>query len=189
MNDRMHPPHKVRNWMERILGVEQGYSDDPTDPGNWTGGKPGKGRLVGTKFGIAANTYGDGPEVPGKGFVPIINLTAEDAVAVFRRDFLDPLRADRYEDGVAFQLLDFAINSGPFQAIQSLQRAIGAAPDGIVGRETRGRLDQYSEAQLIMLVVAERLDFMTRLPNWPDHGRGWARRLATKLRYGAEDIV
>jgi lysozyme family protein len=31
------------------------------------------------------------------------------------------------------------------------------------------------------------LDFMTRLSNWPDASRGWVRRIANNLRYGAED--
>jgi hypothetical protein len=38
-----------------------------------------------------------------------------------------------------------------------------------------------------MRLNAERLDFMTRLKNWPHHGRGWARRIAANLRYGATD--
>ena len=40
----------------RLIGHEGGYSADPKDPGNWTGGRPGVGKLLGTKYGIAANT-------------------------------------------------------------------------------------------------------------------------------------
>jgi len=34
---------------------------------------------------------------------------------------------------------------------------------------------------------AERLDFYTKLTKWPTFGKGWARRVAGNLRYGAED--
>jgi len=40
-----------------LIGHEGGYSDDRNDPGNWTGGKVGVGELLGTKYGVAANSY------------------------------------------------------------------------------------------------------------------------------------
>lgn len=40
---------------DRLIGHEGGYSDDPTDNGNWTGGKRGAGLLKGTKYGIGAD--------------------------------------------------------------------------------------------------------------------------------------
>jgi hypothetical protein len=43
--------------LEGPIAHEGGYSNDPDDPGNWTGGKVGVGRLLGTKFGIAAKGY------------------------------------------------------------------------------------------------------------------------------------
>ena len=40
-----------------IVGVEGGFSLDPNDPGNWTGGKRGVGELKGTRWGISAKSY------------------------------------------------------------------------------------------------------------------------------------
>jgi lysozyme family protein len=40
---------------------------------------------------------------------------------------------------------------------------------------------------MILNLNAERLDFMTRLSNWPNAGKGWARRIAKNLHYGALD--
>lgn len=165
-------------WLQRIIGHEGGYSDNPDDPGNWTGGRVGHGQLNGTNWGIAANTY---PEVDIK------NLTVDQAAQIYRNDFVRPLRLEDYADGVAYQLLDFAVNSGPRQAKKSLQKTLGLKPDGIIGPLTRAALAAVSETDLIMLVVAERLEFMTRLKNWPAAGRGWARRIAQNLRYGALD--
>lgn len=174
----MHINQTVQKWLQRILGHEGGYTNKSKDPGNWTGGKVGQGELKGTKWGIAANTYGH---------LDIKNLTVEAAAEIYIRDYLAPIHAYEHEDGVAFQLLDFAINSGPHRALLSLQRAIGVKEDGIIGPVTLAKLRTYSESDLIKLVLAERLDFMTRLPNWVTHGRGWARRIAENLRYGAED--
>lgn len=173
-----HPDEVVHMWLNRILGHEGGYTDDPRDPGNWTGGKVNKGELKGTKWGVAANTYGH---------LDIKSLTIKEAADIYIADFLLPLRAYEYDDGVAFQMLDFAINSGPHRAKKSIQRAIGVKDDGIIGPVTLTKLRSYSESDLILLVLAERIDFMRSLPNWPDHGKGWMGRIAENLRYGAVD--
>ena len=90
-------------------------------------------------------------------------------------------------DGVAYQSLDFAVNSGVGTAIRYLQRALGVADDGHWGAMSAAAAGAMSESDQIMRLSAERLDFMTRLKNWPDASRGWSRRIAQNLRYGAED--
>ena len=42
---------KAHEFVERAEG---GYTDNPNDNGNWTGGKKGSGDLIGTNFGISA---------------------------------------------------------------------------------------------------------------------------------------
>mgnify|MGYP001565061238 CR=1 FL=1 len=168
----------VSKWLERILGHEGGFSLVSADPGNWTGGTVGHGTLKGTKWGIAANTYPD---------LDIRHLTKEQAADIYIRDYLSKLQAHLLEDGVAFQLLDFAINSGPKRAIKALQWAVHAEPDGDLGPVTLAAVAKYSESDLVMLLIAARLDFMADLPTWPSFGRGWAHRLADNLRYAAED--
>ena len=173
-----HAPETIAMWLERILGHEGSFTNDPTDPGNWTTGIIGQGLLKGTKWGIAANTYEH---------LDIVNLTVEDAVQIFIDDFLKPIKADQLRDGVAFQMLDFAINSGPRRAKRELQQAIGVKSDGFIGPITLAALQARDESDLVILLIAERLDFMSRLSNWPRHGRGWVRRMAANLRYAAED--
>ena len=43
--------------LAETLAHEGGYSSNPKDPGNWTGGKVGAGKLLGTQKGIAAASY------------------------------------------------------------------------------------------------------------------------------------
>lgn len=174
----MHSAATIASWLDRILGHEGGYSSDRNDPGNWTGGHVGVGKLLGTKYGIAANTY---PHLD------IPRLTIDDAVEIYQRDYLALLQADQLEPGVAFQLLDFAVNSGPARAIRALQLELGIKPDGKVGPVTLGAIRARSEADLVMLLLAHRLEFMTGLPNWAAHGKGWSRRIAEQLRWAAQD--
>jgi lysozyme family protein len=163
---------------ERLLGHEGELSMDRNDPGNWTGGVVGEGELKGTKWGIAANTYGH---------LDIANLTQADAKRIYRVDFWDKVQGDKLYDGVAFQLFDFAVNSGPGTAVRYFQRALGVADDGHFGPISRKAAAEMSETDQIMRINAERLDFMTRLRNWVHASRGWARRIAGNLRYGAKD--
>lgn len=161
----MHSPATVQLWLVRIVGHEGGYSEDDRVGGS-------------TKFGISHKAYP---------YLDIAALTVADAESIYRRDYLTPLRADLFEDGVAYQLLDFAVNSGPITAIKQLQEALGCAPDGRVGPKTLAALAARSESDLVMLLIAERLDFMASLRNWPENSRGWTRRMAQNLRYAALD--
>lgn len=151
---------------ERTMGHEGGYINDPRDPGGET------------NWGISKRAYPD---------VNIKALTRDEAKAIYRRDFWDRLGASRLPNGVAYQLFDFAVNSGVETAVRYLQRAVGVADDGHWGPASQAAADAMRQPDLIMRFCAERLDFMTRLTNWPTASRGWARRIAADLRYGAED--
>lgn len=151
---------------DRLLGHEGGYVNNPADPGGET------------NWGISKRSYPN---------VNIKLLTRDGAKEIYRRDFWSRVNADRLNDGVAYQLFDFAINSGIETAVRYFQRALGVADDGHWGPISQAAADKASESDQIMLLNAERLDFMTRLQNWPDASRGWSRRIAGNLRYGAED--
>lgn len=151
---------------DRVLGHEGRYTEGVGDPGGET------------NWGISKRAY------PG---VNIRTLKREDAKSIYRRDFWDRIHGDSLADGVAFQVFDFAINSGVETALRYLQRAIGVADDGYWGPTSQAAADAMSESDTIVLLLAERLDFMTRLKNWPVAGRGWARRIAANMRLGAED--
>ena len=114
-------------------------------------------------------------------------MTTERAKEIFKRDFWDRVSADTLPDGVAFQLSDFAYNSGPETAVRYFQRAIGVADDGHWGPHSAEVAATTSESDMIMRLNAQRLRFMTKLKNWPSAGRGWANRIANNLDYGAQD--
>jgi lysozyme family protein len=67
-------------------------------------------------------------------------------------------------------------------AVILLQRALGVKDDGVAGPVTMKAVAEVkSVSTLTILFLAARLRFMTGLENWPHHGKGWARRIATNL--------
>lgn len=154
--------------INRILGHEGGYVFDKNDPGGET------------KWGISKRSY---PHIGIK------ELTREDAIQIYFTDFWQKIKLGTLPSSVVYQMLDFAVNSGINTAIRKLQKAIGVADDGYWGPVSTARVIQISECDLIMLILAERIEFMTSLRNWEFHGKGWSRRIATNLRYGARDTA
>lgn len=152
--------------IERVLGTEGGYVNNPADPGGET------------QWGISKRSYPN---------VDIKALTRAGAIEIYRTDFWARVHADELFDGVAFQTLDFAVNSGIETAVRYLQRALGVADDGHWGPVTATAEKAVAESDQIMRLNAERLDFMRKLRTWPTFSSGWAGRIAANLRYGAED--
>lgn len=148
----------------RLIGSEGGYVNDPRDPGGET------------KFGISKRSYPD---------VNIASLSVDAAKAIYYRDFWKPLA--EAHPAIKFQVFDFAVNSGMQTAIRKLQAAIGVADDGHWGPVSAAALQAMDVSDVIMLFVAERLDFWRKLTTWPTYGSGWAGRAATDLRYAAKD--
>lgn len=164
--------------MLRIRKSEAGYTDDPRDNGNWTGGVRGSGKLLGTKYGIAANTYPD---------EDIKNLTWERALYLYKRDFWDVIRADQFKPAIAFQFLDAAVNSGPRRAKEWLQAAAKVPVDGDIGPRTMAAIAAADHNDIAVRFLASRIRFMSSLASWVTYGKGWARRIADCLDYVAED--
>lgn len=152
--------------IERVLGHEAGYQNGKGDPGGET------------KWGISKRSY---PHLD------IRNLTRNDAITIYKRDFWNLIPHAVLPDALAYQLLDSAVNSGIPQSIRFLQRALGVADDGHFGPISRQALGATNLNDVLVLFVAERLEFMTRLSNWPKASRGWARRIAANLRFIAQD--
>lgn len=153
-------------FIDRVLSHEGGYVNDPRDPGGET------------KFGIAKRSY---PHIDIK------NLTREQAIEIYRTDFWQRVQGDQLPEAFVFQALDAAVNHGIGNSVRWMQRAVGAADDGVIGPVTLARVKRFDPADLVLLFNAERLEFYTKLSTFDAFGRGWARRVAGNLRHAAED--
>lgn len=155
-----------KDIFDRVINHEAGYVNNPKDPGGET------------NWGISKRSY---PHLDIK------TLSREDAAQIYYNDFWVPLKGDSMPSNVAFHVFDFAINSGIETAIRYYQRALGVADDGHFGPVSITASANISDTDQIMNLTAERLEYMTKLKNWPDASKGWARRIAQNLRYGGLD--
>ena len=161
---------------EILIGHEGGYTKDPNDNGNWTGGAKGKGILKGTKYGIAANSYPN---------LDIINLTLAQAKDIYRRDYWNKVNADELPAKVRFQIFDMAVNAGVNRAVKILQQSLGMtgnAVDGIFGKNTLAKVQAADQENLVLLYSANRLEFYTSLSSFKLYGKGWTRRVASSIK-------
>lgn len=156
------------NCLAFTLQAEGGYSDNPADPGNWTGGVCGAGELRGTKCGISAAAY------PA---LDIRNLSDEQIQDIYRKDYFAPVAGDKLPLPLAMVAFDAAVNAGVRRAIIWLQQSAGVQADGVLGGKTLAALQVGNAVQLAQEALARRLDFYARLPGWGSFGLGWTRRV------------
>jgi len=110
-----------------VLDFEGGFTADPKDPGNWTGGAVGAGELKGTQYGVSAASYPS---------LDIAALTRDEAIQIYHRDYWTPLCCDQMPPPLAIALFDGGVNQGVGTAARMLQRALGVTVDGMVGPQT-----------------------------------------------------
>ena len=121
-----------------ILKWEGGYVCHPDDPGGET------------KFGISKQSYPD---------LDIKNLTREEAVHIYRRDYWQASGADRLPWPLALVHFDTSVNHG-----------VGFAD----------RLHSESAGDVARYVIARMLHYR-ELRTWPVHGAGWTNRMMRLL--------
>jgi lysozyme family protein len=90
------------------LTWEGGYTADPNDIGNWTGGEVGAGELKGTKWGISAASF---PHLDIK------NLTVTEAASIYEERYWEAISGDKRPFPEALVVFDFAVNSGVSRAL------------------------------------------------------------------------
>lgn len=166
------PPMTVENFapsIDRVLAYEGAFTVSKTDPGNWTGGKIGVGKLLGTKYGISAASFPD---------IDIRSLTQDRAREIYRQVYWSAIRGDELPSGVDLAMVDFAVNSGTARAIMALQRAVGVADDGHLGAVTMAAVQAADPRKVIKAICDDRMYLLRHLKTWPTYGKGWAARVA-----------
>lgn len=162
-----------------VIGNEGGFTDDPADPGNWTGGAVRSGSCRGTKWGISAAAY------PA---LDIRNLTEDDARTIYQQRYWTAVSADRLVPALALLVFDAAVNLGVSRAVLLLQSAADAEPDGLLGPETLAAVQAKEPTELCVEFQSRRLLFMVGLSTWTTFGAGWARRLC-RLPFDAQEMA
>ncbi len=152
--------------LDLMFGHEGGYVNNPKDPGG------------ATKYGITHRTLAAHRGVSSVTPAEVKALTKEEAAEIYRRSYWVQSGGDLLPVGIDFMAFDYGVNSGPAQAVKSLQRVVGVNTDGIVGGQTVAAVNAY-KGDLIGAYAAERLRFMKTLKTWPTFGRGWQKRVSS----------
>ena len=156
---------KFNKAVEKLLELEGSYVNDPADPGGET------------KFGISKRSYPD---------LDIANLTRDEAIEIYRRDWWEKYGYGRIEYGpLAEKVFDLAVNMGPRKAHGFLQVAVilsggkNINADGIIGPKTlkavnKHPCERYLLARLRLLAIKHYVNL-----NNPRFLAGWIKRALT----------
>ncbi|MDA0989746.1 MAG: hypothetical protein O3A51_03245 [Verrucomicrobia bacterium] len=149
--------------VDLTIEEEGGFVNDPNDKGG------------ATKYGISlsflqlidpASTQAD-----------IIAMTHESAREVYRYHFWDTLRAGELPSAYALLAFDMAVNSGVGDAAKSLQAAIGAFEDGIIGSMSVALAQaQPVTPASITAFTSRRILHLYEAAAWDRYGKGWVAR-------------
>lgn len=145
--------------VEFVLKHEGYYSNDSKDPGGET------------KFGISKRAYPS---------VDIKNLTRDDAIAIYYRDYWEAL-PKRLPECVHSALFDCAVNTGISRAIKLLQGALKVKPDGVWGEKSNVALAKLSANEVLLRFSTERIMFYSALSTFNRFGKGWINRVVASL--------
>ncbi|MEG3640458.1 glycoside hydrolase family 108 protein [Magnetococcus sp. PR-3] len=143
-----------------ILAHEGGYVNDPDDPGGET------------KFGISKRAYPN---------VDIAALTREDAVALYHRDYWQPIHGDDLPPLLAMAVFDAAVNQGVSRAAKLLQKSLRVTADGKIGPQTLAATKNHPPLDLLADYMSRRAKHYHKLacknPSQAKYIRGWLKRL------------
>lgn len=148
--------------------LEGGYSDDPRDPGNWTGGAVNVGELRGSQRGISAAAY---PKLDIK------SLTPAQVKALYLTDYWDKIKGDLFPDVVAVALFKEAVNLGVTGAIRALQHSLKVDVDGVLGQITIGIATSQPPKIVLENFLTECAYEYTSMANFKIDGKGWLSRV------------
>jgi len=137
-----------------VLKHEGGYVNDPQDAGGET------------KYGISKRAYPS---------LKIKELTKDDAIAIYKRDYWDKLPSALHPS-IHCVLFDCAVNTGISRAVRILQTAVKTNPDGQWGRLSQSALNKMSVDDVLLKFTTERIMFYSSLSNFGRFGKGWVNR-------------
>ena len=143
--------NKVKSKIQQIEG---GYQNNPNDSGNYNSNN----ELVGTNYGITADTY---EQVFGT--VPSVEdmqaLTVGQALDIYKNVYWNGIRGDEIQNqSIANILFDGFVNMG-YNGVKLMQNTLNVyfnehlAIDGIVGTMTLGAINARTSPQLHLSLI------------------------------------
>lgn len=142
--------------VKHILRSEGGLVHDKNDPGGLT------------NFGISQRSYPS---------IDIANLTKEQAIQIYRKDYWEPCFCDRLPQTLKLVVFDCAVNQGKSFAIKTLQLCVNVVQDGVMGPKTIAAFLIHDDQELLMSYLSERMVGYTKAFKFQTYAKGWINRL------------
>lgn len=167
--------------LDLTFGAEGGYSNAPTDRGNFLNGE-----LVGTKYGITGATLAAHRGVKAVTAAQVKAMSRQEAEDIYRRSYWSQAGGDVLPPGIDYFVFNNGVMSGPSRAVRILQCVVGVREDGHVGEQTLAAVRRYPGgiAALICAYSDAYMVFLRSLTNsktgFPKNGRGWTIRITGK---------
>lgn len=114
-------PEDVWSFIKTWEGGDT-FTDDPLDPGR------------ATKWGISQANNPD---------VDVRNLTELDAQLIYEKRYWEAAHCHELSEWMQLIHFNCAVNCGVSTAVKCLQRTIGSKPDGIFGKFTKDKVNNY----------------------------------------------
>lgn len=153
---------------DHVIGVEGGYTNDPFDHGGPT------------NWGITQATLSSfrGKPVSEQ---DVKNLTQHEAKMIYRSKYWNPLNCDAIKSAILSELLfDQGVNRGITAAAKTMQDAVGAKADGMIGPKTIAMINEQADKKLALkFVFASQESYGRIVQNDPSQVKfivGWLRR-------------
>lgn len=118
-----------------IIAAEGGHSNHAADRGGET------------LYGLSRRAY---PNLDFK------TLTLDKVQRIYHRDYWRVCRCEQLPHLLAIAVFDAAVNHGPRMAVEMLQRAIKAKPDGIIGPNSLEAIQRHNQNDLLTIYLARR---------------------------------
>lgn len=157
-----------KRYAPKLLQLEGGYSDHPSDAGGVT------------MKGVTLATYRAycGQEKTAK---DLINMSYGTWQNIMKDMYWDKCRADEIvNQSVAEILVDWCVNSG-LVGLRKVQEMVGAKPDGIAGPITLSKINSSNSMELFDRIWNARKQFyvniVKRNPSQKVFMNGWMNRL------------
>jgi lysozyme family protein len=130
---------KFRKALEKTLHHEGGLSDHPQDRG---------GR---TNYGVTQKTYDAFRRTTGKPLRTVDLIEDHEITAIYYDNYWTPCACEALPDRLSECVFDMAVNSGPWNAKLTLQRAVMVRADGVIGPVTLRAIKETPDVVLRFL--------------------------------------
>ena len=152
--------------LAHTLAEEGGWANHPRDPGG------------ATMRGVTQARYDQERDRAGLPRQSVRLISEAELQHIYRTGYWDPIKGDLLPMGPDLSTFDSAVNSGKSRGAKWLQRAAGAAVDGVVGPLTIRAVLDSDPVAIVKRMCEIRMGFLRGLATFDVFGRGWSRLVA-----------